>query len=42
MDNKEAIINEYVIGRMSLRGLEKKYGISRSTAEVAKNGITCR
>ena len=31
MEIKENIINEYVIGGMSLRALEKKYGISRST-----------
>lgn len=31
MEIKEKIINEYVIGRMSLRALKKKYGISRST-----------
>ena len=28
MEIKEKIINEYVIGGMSLRALEKKYGIS--------------
>lgn len=31
MDNKEQIINEYLIGGISFRYLAKKYGISRST-----------
>ena len=31
MNNKEQIINEYLIGGISLRSLAKKYGISRST-----------
>ncbi len=31
MDNKEQIINEYLIGGISFRVLAKKYGISRST-----------
>ena len=31
MDNKEQIINEYLIGGISFRSLAKKYGISRST-----------
>jgi transposase-like protein len=31
MDNKESIINEYLIGGISFRVLGKKYGISRST-----------
>jgi transposase len=31
MDNKEQIINEYLIGGISFRSLAKKYGVSRST-----------
>ena len=31
MDNKEQIINEYLIGGISFRSLAKKHGISRST-----------
>ena len=31
MDNKEQIINEYLIGGISFRILAKKYGMSRST-----------
>ncbi len=31
MDNKQEIINEYLIGAIGYRSLSKKYGISRST-----------
>ncbi len=44
MDNKEQIINEYLIGGSSFRTLGKKYGISSSAINrwvLAYQGFIC-